>query len=103
MIALNDTFETIVALYERATDVPSLVRLISKIFADDVEGIMLMTIHKAKGLEETNVFIIAPELIPHKLAVTEEAQLSESNLAYVAITRAKRNLYRVGGELRLLE
>lgn len=103
LIALNDTFETIVCLYERAKDVPGLVKVILEIFSDDVEGIELMTIHKAKGLEKTNVFIIAPELIPHKLAATEEAQLSEANLAYVAITRAKRNLFRVGREIKLLE
>lgn len=103
LIALNDTFETIVCLYERANSVRELTALISKIFADDVEGIMHMTIHKSKGLEEKNVFIIAPELMPHKLAVTDEAQLSEQNLAYVAITRAKLNIHYVGSPLKILE
>lgn len=103
LIALNDTFETIICLYERAKTVQELITLISEIFSDTVVGIMLMTVHKAKGLEEKNVYIIAPELIPHKLAVTEEARLSEENLAYVAITRAKLNLYLVGGNLKLME
>lgn len=101
LIALDDTHETIICMYERVSNVTGLIQLISKIFSDDVQGIMLMTIHKAKGLEEKNVFIISPHLMPHKLAVTEEAKLSEANLAYVAITRAKLNIYYVGGSLEI--
>jgi superfamily I DNA/RNA helicase len=103
LILLNDTYETVICLYERADSVSGILRLICEIFADDVEGVMLMTIHKAKGLESPNVFILAPELMPHKLAATEEALLAEENLIYVAITRAKENLFLVGGNLRILE
>jgi len=103
-IALLDTYETIICLYERADSVRELLELICKIFSDgDAPGILLMTGHKSKGLEHENVFILREDLIPHKLATTEEAQLAESNLLYVMLTRAKSNLYHVGKKSKLLE
>jgi len=53
--------------------------------------IKLSTIHKAKGLEWDNVFILDKELIN-----LEEGQ--ERNLMYVAITRAKMNLFYVNSK-----
>ena len=44
-----------------------------------------MTVHKAKGLEAENVYIIRPDLMPHPKATNVE---SEMNIKYVAITRA---------------
>ena len=61
------------------------------IFSDEQgEGIKLSSIHKAKGLESSRVFLLrtkdAP--IPHPMARTAWAQEQETNLLYVAITRA---------------
>lgn len=57
----------------------------------EVSGpIKLMTIHKSKGLEFPNVFILDPQLIG------KEGQ--EPNLRYVGITRAKENLYYAHSE-----
>ena len=58
-------------------------------------GIRLATIHKSKGLEATNVFILRPDLIPSKYAKKDWQLKQEKNLAYVGITRAKTNLYYV--------
>lgn len=52
---------------------------------------MLSTVHKAKGLEADNVFILATERMPNKRLGSEE-----NNICYVAITRAKKNLYYCG-------
>ena len=54
-----------------------------------------MTIHKSKGLENDNVFFLAPELIPSRFATQPWQLEQESNLKYVAITRAKNSLIYV--------
>ena len=58
------------------------------------EGVALMTIHGAKGLEYELVFIIAGNegSIPYKKAKTEEELEEERRLFYVAMTRAKSRL-----------
>jgi DNA helicase-2/ATP-dependent DNA helicase PcrA len=48
-------------------------------------------VHKAKGLEANRVFIVRPDLLPMK-AVKGWQQIQETNLEYVAITRAKTEL-----------
>ena len=66
---------------------------IEKIFSDDdTEGIILSTIHKAKGLEKNRVFILCPELMPSKWAKQEWEKDQEKNLQYVSITRARHYL-----------
>lgn len=58
--------------------------------------VRLSTIHRAKGLEADNVSILSPELIPLPYAKTQWERDQERNLAYVAVTRAKRNLTFLG-------
>jgi superfamily I DNA/RNA helicase len=54
---------------------------------------MLSTVHKAKGLEADNVFIICPELLPMRMEGQQEWEYQqELNLKYVAVTRAKKRL-----------
>jgi len=63
---------------------------------EDREGITMMTIHSAKGLEFPVVFICGLEegLFPTQRAFFEEHQLEdERRLMYVAVTRAKEKLY----------
>ena len=55
----------------------------------------MSTIHKSKGLEADNIFIIEPQLMPAKWAQQEWEFEQEKNLDYVARTRAKHNLYYV--------
>ena len=58
---------------------------------NDKEGISLMTIHKAKGLEFPVVFVIGliEGIMPTKKGDPEE----ERRIAFVAISRAMRLLY----------
>lgn len=65
---------------------------IKRIYTEDVEGIVLSTIHKSKGLESDRVFFLNPGLIPSDKVRTQEALYSEYCLKFVAITRAKREL-----------
>jgi DNA helicase-2/ATP-dependent DNA helicase PcrA len=60
------------------------------------ERVALMTMHAAKGLEFSYVFIIGCEdgLLPYTLFKPEGADLEEERrLLYVAMTRAKRDLF----------
>jgi ATP-dependent DNA helicase UvrD/PcrA len=62
----------------------------------DEQGLLtLMTIHNAKGLEFGTVFIIGMEdgVFPHSRAVEAGDLEEERRLAYVGITRAKRELH----------
>lgn len=58
------------------------------------EGVSLLTMHGAKGLEFDTVFIIGANEggIPYKKAVVEDEIEEERRLFYVAMTRAKRQL-----------
>jgi DNA helicase II / ATP-dependent DNA helicase PcrA len=60
-------------------------------------SVQIMTIHAAKGLEHSVVFVIGCEdgIIPHARAIEEDpANLEEERrLFYVAITRAREKLY----------
>ena len=63
----------------------------------DDNGVALLTIHSAKGLEFDTVFIAGCEerLFPHWRSIDdgEKALAEERRLMYVAMTRAERFLY----------
>ena len=63
---------------------------------EDTDFVSLMTIHSSKGLEFKNVFVVGLEedLFPSQMMMSSRADLEEERrLFYVAITRAKENLY----------
>jgi DNA helicase II / ATP-dependent DNA helicase PcrA len=69
------------------------------------EGIVtLMTLHNAKGLEFGIVFIIGLEdgVFPHMRSIESGDLEEERRLAYVGITRAKRELYLTHARTRML-
>lgn len=59
------------------------------------KGIAISTMHKAKGLEWDTVFILGADdgTIPSKKSVDQGNLEEERRLFYVAVTRAKRELY----------
>jgi DNA helicase-2/ATP-dependent DNA helicase PcrA len=63
----------------------------------DTDGVGLLTIHSAKGLEFDTVFVVGCEerLFPHWRSIDDgdTALAEERRLMYVAMTRAERFLY----------
>ncbi|MET3660794.1 ATP-dependent helicase [Aquamicrobium ahrensii] len=65
---------------------------------EDLDAVSLMTLHSAKGLEFETVFLPGWEegLFPHQRALDEGGRSGleeERRLAYVGLTRAKKNLH----------
>jgi len=76
----------------------SFLALVQILFTPSRDSIRLSTIHKVKGLEANRVWFYLPELVPHPNAVSDWELKQEENLKYVAITRAKNELYYVWGK-----
>ncbi|MET3598630.1 ATP-dependent helicase [Martelella mangrovi] len=65
---------------------------------EDMDAVSIMTLHSAKGLEFKTVFLPGWEegLFPHQRALDESGRAGleeERRLAYVGLTRAKRNCH----------
>src|SRR5574343_683266 len=72
---------------------------------DQDDAVQLMTVHSAKGLEFSAVFIVGLEqgLFPHENAMMARDGLEEERrLMYVAITRARQRLYLCHAQTRML-
>ena len=75
--------------------------------ADNTNKVSLMTVHSVKGLEYDYVFLVGIEegIFPHYNSLNEgtnEAIEEERRLMYVAITRAKKDLWIINAKKRLL-
>lgn len=101
VIAVNDRVDSVLAIYSAAVSqgkrsVAEMKEFVTKLFSDADQTITLSSIHKAKGLEADRVGILRPDLLPHPKADTPSQLEQERNLCYVAITRAREELYIAG-------
>ena len=110
-----EEFKSITKNYEEEFGVISLADFLNEIsLVSDVSEhqngnnkVSLMTIHAVKGLEFDNVFVIGMEegVFPHYNSINEgtaSAIEEERRLCYVAITRAKKNLWMLNAKKRML-
>ena len=104
-----------VVSYEQEHEKPTLsefledVALVADVdsVSDDNNKVLLMTLHSAKGLEFPNVYLAGMEdgVFPSYMTITSDDPTEveeERRLAYVGITRAKKNLTLTCARQRML-
>lgn len=87
---IMDKVECLLTLCEGTNDLRQVLANIDRLFhdGDEKDRVILSSTHKAKGLERDRVFMLRNTYRPSK-------NQEERNLLYVAITRAKNELYLV--------
>lgn len=108
--------ENVKELKSVAVSYPDLVQFLEQIALVESEysegekrgikdGVKLMTLHQAKGLEFDCVFIVGVEegILPHSRSTDDYFQLEEERrLFYVGITRARKKLYITHAKRRFI-
>lgn len=94
-----DRYECLVNLCDEFDNLNDVVSKIDELFNDNDESnmIILSSVHRAKGLERDNVFILRWTFrcwLDDTLSVVEKPN-EEANIAYVAATRSKKKLFIV--------
>ena len=109
---VNELLSNIVN-YCEATDEPTLsgfledVALLTDLdnYDEEADSVVMMTIHSAKGLEFPIVFLPGMEenIFPGTQSIYNPEEIEEERrLAYVAITRAKKELYFLNTQSRIV-
>lgn len=88
---LEDKFGILEAVAEVSSCAGDMISRLQILFTERKGAVILGTIHGAKGLEATNVFILAEKFF--------KEGSEEDNIRYVALTRSKARLYLVGFSL----
>ena len=109
-----DEFKSGILEYMKEAENPTLIGFLEETalvadvdrYDETADAVVLMTVHSAKGLEFPTVFLPGMEegLFPGMQTITagESDMEEERRLAYVAITRAKKELYVIHTRSRLL-
>jgi superfamily I DNA/RNA helicase len=100
---IMDQAETISVLGEGMSTVREILFRIDDLFGEAAEQkgvVVCSTVHRAKGLEASRVFILRETLYPGRREQYGDARMREEcNIEYVAITRAMERLTWVSGKL----
>lgn len=93
-LAMSENIDLVevITRFREFYNVEELIPVVEQIFKDNGNGIMLSTIHKAKGLEADRVFLLNPELIPSKYATQDWEIDQENKLLFVAYSRPRKEL-----------
>ncbi|MDO4913781.1 MAG: exodeoxyribonuclease V subunit gamma [Bifidobacteriaceae bacterium] len=106
--------QSVAAEFERSDEQPNLINFLENVAlvsdSDELPSgeettskVTLMTLHTAKGLEYPVVFLTGMEqgTFPHSRSLEDESELSEERrLAYVGITRARKQLFVTRAAMR---
>ena len=92
--AIDDKADVIRVIADESKTVQQVIDKIESLFSDEKgTGVILSTVHKAKGLEAKHVYILAPELLPLVRKNQTDWEIEqEKNIQYVAYTRAMDHL-----------
>ena len=104
LVGVAGDYETVEEFLEQVSLVADTDSLPDESDPSDT-GVVLMTLHAAKGLEFPVVFLSGMEegVFPHMRSLTEPAELEEERrLCYVGITRARQKLYLSHAWCRML-
>ena len=90
----SHAYNTWEAWFEAIEQYSETLKIRSRQRFEETEGIRLLTMHGAKGLEYDVVYIPDANngVMPHKKALTESEKEEERRMFYVAMTRAKKHL-----------
>lgn len=108
-----EELKSYILTYEEKTETPTLSGFLEEMAlytdadqtGDDEDAVLMMTMHSAKGLEFPIVFLAGMEdgLFPGFRAMERGDDMEEERrLCYVAVTRAREQLYLTCAERRLL-
>lgn len=91
--SVEDRAECLRSLCEGTNELADVKNNIKQLFndGDDKARVILSSVHRAKGLERDRVFMLESTFKPGK-------NQEEDNLKYIAITRARKELYLVQGK-----
>jgi DNA helicase-2/ATP-dependent DNA helicase PcrA len=99
---LNDKYECILTCYNspgfNTTSVTEFKKSIESLFSDKKSFVTLATVHRVKGLEANRTFVIVDKAGAEVMPLRWKGQLDwqfqqEMNIAYVAFTRAKQEMF----------
>lgn len=97
---LGDKCDTMRCVLDGIETHTELEQRLQTMFADAAAStnavVVCSSVHRSKGLETDNVFVLKDTLYP-KRGMTANISLEEQNIEYVAVTRAKRKLTWVHG------
>ena len=107
-----EEFKSITKNYEEEYGIVSLAEFLNELtlvsdkeeYNNSTNKVSLMTVHSVKGLEFDNVFVVGLEegIFPHFNSIMEGNIEEERRLCYVAITRARKNLYLLNAKKRMI-
>lgn len=93
--AIKDQAGVLIALAEVSQNVAEVDKRLVRIFEDSTANsapaVVLSSVHKAKGLEWDNVFVLS-DTFRSGATLSEGAANEEANIYYVAVTRSKNRL-----------
>lgn len=98
LLMISDRHACLMCFCEGCNTIEEVIGRIESVFTDSQSvGVLLSSIHKAKGLEASRVFFLMPDYAPcpHPMAKTPMAREQEFNLLYVGMTRAIHELVHV--------
>ena len=94
-VLLADKAKAIKEIANSHDTVEEVITYIKDAFKPKKKGFKIATCHKSKGLEASNIYIIAPPLRLHKAMEHPIGREQEINLEFVAFTRSCENLFWV--------